>query len=137
MLLLGSCCLHAQVVKVTPIGSKTGEFCFFDRAMVFEDPIGVRILYDPGLTVAGSADSRLGRIDVTLLSHVHYDHIGDAKLNQDPDSPNAKCDESIPTTPVMPNSNLAEITSAKNAAFIGTVGSVTFLGTRITGLTVT
>ncbi len=127
--------LTAQVVKITPLGSKTGEFCFFDRAMVFEDPTGIRILYDPGVTVAGSMDPRLGSIDVTLLSHVHFDHIGDAKLNQDPDAPDARCDSSIPTTPVVPNSNLGEITGAKSAAFIGTGGDVTFLSTRITGLT--
>jgi L-ascorbate metabolism protein UlaG (beta-lactamase superfamily) len=127
-------CLFGQGVKVTPLGSNTGEFCFWDRAMVFEDPTGIRILYDPGFTVAGSTDPRLGSIDVTLLSHVHSDHIGDAKLNQDPDSGAAKCDPSFPTTPVVPNSNLAEITGAKNAAFIGAGGDVTFLSTRIAGL---
>ncbi len=118
-------------VKVTPLGSKSGEFCSLDRAMVFEDPGGVRILYDPGSTVAGSADSRLGEIDVTLLSHVHADHIGTAKLNQDPNAPSAKCDSTFPSTPVVPGSNLAEITALKNAAFIGTPPDATFLGAKI------
>jgi len=86
VLLFAQGCLFGQAVTVTPLGSKTAEFCFFDRAMVFEDPTGVRILYDPGFTVAGSTDPRLGSIDVTLLSHVHSDHIGDAKLGRDPDS---------------------------------------------------
>lgn len=38
----------AQVVKVTPLGSHAGEFCPLDRALVFEDPDGSRILYDAG-----------------------------------------------------------------------------------------
>src|SRR2546426_12633408 len=76
LLLVVPPCLCGQVVKVTPLGLKTGEFCFADRAMIFEDPTGIRILYDPGFTVAGSTDPRLGSIHVTLLSHVHLDHIG-------------------------------------------------------------
>ncbi len=35
------------LVKVTPIGSHAGELCARDRAFLFEDPTGVRILYDP------------------------------------------------------------------------------------------
>jgi len=35
-------------VKITPLGSHDGEFCARDRAMVFEDPDGTRILYDAG-----------------------------------------------------------------------------------------
>ena len=134
-LLLTQTLLFAQTVKVTPLGSKTGEFCFFDRAMVLEDPTGLRILYDPGTTVAGSTDPRLGSIDVALLSHVHSDHIGDAKLNQNPDAPDARCDPGFPTLPAVPNSNLAEIARAKGAAFVGTGGDATFLGRRIQGLT--
>jgi len=30
----------AQNVKVTPLGSHTGEFCATDRALIFEDPTG-------------------------------------------------------------------------------------------------
>jgi glyoxylase-like metal-dependent hydrolase (beta-lactamase superfamily II) len=111
-------CLFGQLVKITPLGSKTGEFCFLDRAMIFEDPTGIRMLYDPGFTVAGSTDPRLGSIHVTLLSHVHLDHIGDARLNQDPNLAGAACDRSFPKAPAVPNSNLAEITARKNAAFI-------------------
>ena len=44
----------AQTVKVTPLGGIDGEFCPQDRALVFEDPNGTRILYDPGRTVAGA-----------------------------------------------------------------------------------
>ena len=39
-----------QTVKVTPLGGFDGEFCAQDRALVFEDPNGTRVLYDPGRT---------------------------------------------------------------------------------------
>ena len=67
----------AADVVVTPLGSHDGEFCAQDRALVFEDPDGTRILYDAGRTVRGGDDPRLGRIDAVLLSHVHGDHLGD------------------------------------------------------------
>ena len=67
----------AANVKITPLGSHDGEFCALDRAMIFEDPDGTRILYDAGRTVRGPDDPRLGRIDGVLLSHVHIDHLGD------------------------------------------------------------
>src|SRR5207248_3552117 len=38
------------LVKVTPFGSHSGELCRNDRALLFEDPTGVRILYDPRTT---------------------------------------------------------------------------------------
>ena len=65
-----------QTVKVTPLGTHDGEFCSQDRALIFEDPNGTRILYDPGRSVAGANDPRLGKIDAVLLSHVHGDHLG-------------------------------------------------------------
>lgn len=46
----------AQNVKITPLGSHEGEFCRFDRAMIFEDPDGTRLLYDAGRTVQGPND---------------------------------------------------------------------------------
>jgi len=67
----------AQSVKITPLGSHAGELCFNDRALLFEDPTGVRILYDAGRTVAGGIDPRLGEVHVVLLTHAHGDHIGD------------------------------------------------------------
>ena len=70
----------ASTVKVTPLGSHDGEFCGRDRALVFEDPDGTRILYDAGRTVAGPGDSRLGKIDVILVSHMHGDHVGNQHI---------------------------------------------------------
>jgi hypothetical protein len=40
----------AQTVKVTPLAGIDGEFCPEDRALVFEDSNGTRILYEGGLT---------------------------------------------------------------------------------------
>ena len=57
-LAVGACAEHraghpGSRVKITPLGSHDGEFCPFDRALVFEDPDGTRILYDAGRTVRG------------------------------------------------------------------------------------
>src|SRR5439155_7349246 len=87
----------AQNVKVTPIGQRTGEFCAQDRALLFEDPTGVRLLYDPGNTVAGGTDTRLRDIHVILISHAHPDHSGNGKLNQDPDSTTSSCGSAVTT----------------------------------------
>jgi len=80
----------AQDVSVTPLGSHTGEFCPLDRAMVFEDPDGTRILYDAGRTVAGPDDPRLGEIDAVLLSHVHADHLGDRHIGAVKTAPSSR-----------------------------------------------
>jgi L-ascorbate metabolism protein UlaG (beta-lactamase superfamily) len=64
-----------------PLGRHAGDLCRNDRALLFEDPTGVRILYDPGRTVDES-DPRLGEVDVMLLSHAHTDHIGDTRPNR-------------------------------------------------------
>ena len=70
----------AQNVKITPVGSHPGELCANDRAIVFEDPTGVRFLYDPAHNVTGGDDPRLGTIHLVLLTHMHGDHVGDQKL---------------------------------------------------------
>lgn len=70
----------AANVKVTPLGTHDGEFCAQDRALIFEDPNGTRILYDPGRSVAGPADPRLGKIDIILVTHMHGDHAGNAHI---------------------------------------------------------
>jgi len=81
---LGSSLVHAQNVTITPLGAQAGEFCVGDRALLFEDPTGVRVLIAPGRTVNGSGDGRLpnptgptGGVHVLLIDHPHVDHIGD------------------------------------------------------------
>src|SRR4051795_12398314 len=91
LLVIASCALYAQNVKVTALGPRTGEFCSPDRALLFEDPSGVRLLFDPATTIAGGADPRLGDVHAVLVSHAHSDHIGNARLNQDPDAAGAAC----------------------------------------------
>ena len=117
---------EAQTVKITPLGSHAGEFCRNDRAMLFEDPTGVRILYDPGRTV-DETDGRLGIIHAVLLSSVHPDHIGDVKPN--PASPGTCAAPG--TVSAAPNSNAANIAAAKNAAVITGGEMAEFLGRKI------
>jgi len=101
-------------VKITPLGSHAGEFCKFDRAMIFEDPDGTRILYDAGRTVRGADDERLGRIDGVLLSHVHGDHLGD-KHGKAPNS--GECGKPDLSVKTVPNSNTVNIVVKKKAKF--------------------
>ncbi len=100
-----------KTVKITPIGSHTGEFCRYDRALLFEDPNGTRILYDPGHTVAGPNDPRLGKIDAVILSSVHLDHIGDRRIA----SVNAGTCAHPKNNVKVPKSNTAEIIARKQA----------------------
>jgi len=105
----------ADVVKVTPLGSHTGEFCGRDRALVFEDPDGTRLLYDAGRTVAGAKDARLGKIDVVLVSHMHGDHVGNQhikKLNQ------GTCGKPLTPVNALPHTNSVKIALAKKAKII-------------------
>ena len=105
----------AQTVKVTPLGGIEGEFCPQDRALVFEDPNGTRVLYDPGRTVAGASDPRLGKIDIVLVSHMHGDHAGNAHNK----APNAgSCDQPDMSVSAMPNSNAANIALAKKSKIV-------------------
>ena len=101
------------LVKVTPLGSHDGELCSDDRAVVFEDPTGVRILYDPGRRVDEN-DPRLGDIHVMLLSHAHVDHIGDRRPGA---AGTGSCD-APPFGAANPSSNFASIAAVKKAASI-------------------
>lgn len=105
----------AQTVKVTPLGGIDGEFCPQDRALVFEDPNGTRILYDPGRTVAGAEDPRLGRIDIVLVTHMHGDHVGNAHTK----APNAgSCERPDLSVSALPHTSAVSIAVAKKAKIV-------------------
>ena len=107
--------VFAQTVKVTPLGGVAGEFCRLDRALVFEDPNGTRVLYDPGFTVAGATDPRLGKIDIVLVSHMHADHLGNAHAKT-PES--GTCESPDLSVSAMPNSNVVNIALAKKSKIV-------------------
>ncbi len=118
-------------VKITPLGSHDGEFCAFDRALVLEDPNGLRILYDAGRTVAGAEDPRLGEIDVVLVSHVHGDHLGDRRIESVNAGTCAQPEANMTTTP---NSNSAEIAVGKGANILVGSEMSRFLANKVEGL---
>jgi L-ascorbate metabolism protein UlaG (beta-lactamase superfamily) len=125
-LLVAASAASAQNVKITPIGSHPGELCASDRAMVFEDPTGVRFLYDPAHNMTAGDDPRLGTIHLVLLSHMHGDHVGDQKLKA-PGAGTCANPERVPA----PNSTTAEVAAAKNAALVMTRAMSGFVSTKI------
>ncbi len=119
-MLVGLAGLAAQTagaanVKITPLGGHDGEFCPFDRALIFEDPNGTRVLYDAGRTVAGPDDPRLGKIDIILVSHMHGDHVGNAH-NKAPNS--GSCAKPDVSVSAVPNSSTVNIALAKKAKIV-------------------
>ena len=115
-------------VKVTPLGSHDGEFCARDRALVFEDPDGTRILYDAGFTVRGTNDPRLGKIDAMLLSHVHGDHIGPA---HQPAANAGTCGNPDFSVNATPNSNTVNIVVGEKAKFLVGSDMNTFFAAKV------
>jgi L-ascorbate metabolism protein UlaG (beta-lactamase superfamily) len=120
-----------QNVKITPLGSHDGELCANDRATLFEDPTGVRILYDVGHTLTGADDPRLGTVHLVLLSHVHGDHIGDQKLKAVGSGTCANSER----IPAGPNSMTAEVAATKNAAIVMTSDMGSFIGAKVQAIT--
>lgn len=128
-LALAACCATAaaQNVRITPLGSHAGELCSRDRATLFEDPTGVRILYDAGHSVTGGDDPRLGTVHVVLLSHAHGDHIGDQKLK----ALEAGTCDSPEMVSAAPHSTTAEVAAARNSAVVMTVPMANFIGRKV------
>ena len=124
---LAAASASAQNVKITPLGSHAGELCDRDRATIFEDPTGVRILYDVGGTVTGGDDSRLSDIHVVLLSHAHGDHMGDRKMKA---LEAGTCDRPE-TISAAPNSTIAEVAAAKNSAIDMINPMANFVGKKV------
>ena len=121
----------AANVKITPLGGQDGEFCRLDRALIFEDPNGTRLLYDAGRTVAGAEDPRLGKIDVILVSHMHGDHVGDRHTK----APNAgTCSKPDFSVVAAPNTNSVNIALAKNAKIVTGSEMPPFFGNKLKAL---
>ena len=121
----------AQNVKITPLGTHPGELCGRDRATIFEDPTGLRLLYDPGQSTSGVEDPRLGEIHAVLLSHAHSDHIGDQKMKV----PGAGACEKPDLVSAGPHSITAEVAAAKNSALVMVVDLAVFISKKVEGLT--
>jgi L-ascorbate metabolism protein UlaG (beta-lactamase superfamily) len=124
---------QAQNVKITPLGSHDGELCERDRATLFEDPTGVRILYDAGQSLTGGDDPRLGDVHLVLLSHAHGDHMGDRKLRA-LGAGAGTCDK-VDTVSAAPHSTTAEVAAAKNAAIMMVSPMGAFIARKIQNIT--
>ena len=111
------------LVRATPLGSHAGELCARDRAILFEDPTGVRILYDPGFNV-DETDGRLGDVHVVLLSHAHNDHIGSRRDR------GGTC--AAPAMgPANAASNVVTIAAAKNSVVMTANEAAAFIAVKI------
>jgi len=119
----------AQNVTITPVGSHAGELCANDRAVVFEDPTGVRLLYDPAHNLTAGDDPRLGEIHVVLLTHMHGDHLGDRKLRAVGAGTCANS-ERVPA----PNSTTAEAVVAQDAVLVTTRAMAGFVASKVQGM---
>ncbi|MFO7603645.1 MAG: MBL fold metallo-hydrolase [Gammaproteobacteria bacterium] len=131
LLVLAATPVLADQVKITPLGSHDGEFCSRDRALIFEDPDGTRLLYDAGQTVVGAGDPRLGKIDAVLVSHMHGDHVGSAHIPRVNAGTCAKPDTSVNA---LPNTSSVDIALAKKARIITGSEMPKFFATKLKAL---
>lgn len=116
----------AQTVRITPIGSHPGELCANDRATIFEDPTGVRILYDVAHNLTVADDPRVGDIDVVLLSHMHGDHLGDRKLRAVGAGSCANSQRDL-----VPHAMTAEVVLEKEAVLVTTRAMAGFVANEV------
>jgi L-ascorbate metabolism protein UlaG (beta-lactamase superfamily) len=116
----------AQNVRITPIGSHPGELCANDRATIFEDPTGVRILYDVAHNLTGPDDSRVGDVDVVLLSHMHGDHLGDRRLRAVGAGTCANSEREL-----VPHAMTAEVVLEKDAVLVTTRAMAGFVANEV------
>ncbi len=106
----------AQHVRLTTLGSHSGEMCGRDRAMLFEDPDGTTVLFDAGRTVMGPGDPRLPeKLDVVLVSSVHGDHQGDRRIAA---LDAGTCGDPVTDIVTTPNSNSVAIAAGKRAHIV-------------------
>ncbi len=117
-----------SIVKIIPLGSHDGEFCRYDRALIFEDPDGTRLLYDAGRTVAGPDDPRLANIDIILVSHMHGDHVGDRHI---PEVNAGECAAPDFSVGAVPNTNSVNIALAKGATIVTGSEMPRFFATKL------
>ena len=108
--------VFSQTVKLTTLGSHTGEMCGRDRAMLFEDPDGTTVLFDAGRTVMGPDDPRLPKtLNVVLVSSVHGDHQGDRRI---PELNAGSCKNPKTDVKTVPNSNSVKIAAGKKSYIV-------------------
>ena len=93
-------------VKVTPLGGHDGELCPQDRALIFEDPNGTRILFDPVVRSPVRTILAWARSTSFWSAHMHGDHVGNAH-NKEPNS--GSCDKPDTSVSALPNSNAVNI----------------------------
>lgn len=118
----------AENVRITPLGSHEGEFCSRDRALILEDPDGTRLLYDPGMTVTGANDPRLGHIDAVLVSHMHGDHVGHVHMPKQGAGTWAKPELSVRA---LPDTNTVKIALKKGALIVTGSEMPRFFGNKL------
>lgn len=128
---LGMSSVYAANVKITPLGSHDGEFCARDRALLFEDPDGTKLLYDAGLTVSGPDDPRLNKVDVVLVSHMHGDHVGSYHIKNVNEG---ECGKPQAVINALPNTNVVNIALSKKSKIITGSEMPSFFASKLKAL---